>query len=56
MREEMQQERMVRQQQASMPPRPPPVPPRDKHWEFMSHKPPTFASFPDPLHVNDWLK
>jgi hypothetical protein len=22
----------------------------------MSHKPPTFASSPDPLHANDWLK
>jgi hypothetical protein len=39
-----------------MPPPPPPVPPRDKHREFMSHKPPTFASSPDPLHANDWLK
>jgi hypothetical protein len=29
---------------------------RDKHREFMSHKPPTFASSPDPLHVGDWLK
>jgi hypothetical protein len=47
---------MVRQQQAPMPPPPPPVPPRDKHREFMSHKPPTFASSPDPLHVDDWLK
>jgi hypothetical protein len=55
MREEMRQKRMVRQQQAPMPP-PPPVPPRDKHREFMSHKPPTFASSPDPLHVDDWLK
>jgi hypothetical protein len=56
MREEMRQERMVRQQQAAMPPPPPPVPPRDKHREFMSHKPPTFASCPDPLHADDWLK
>jgi hypothetical protein len=55
MREEMCQERMVRQQQAPIPP-PPPVPPRDKHREFMSHKPPTFASSPDPLHADDWLK
>jgi hypothetical protein len=22
----------------------------------MSHKPPTFASSPDPLHADDWLK
>jgi hypothetical protein len=56
MREEMCQERMVRQQQAPLPPPPPPVPPRDKHWEFMSHKPPTFASSLDPLHADDWLK
>jgi hypothetical protein len=54
MREEMRQERMVRQQQAPIPP-PPPVPPRDKHREFMSHKPPTFASSPDPLHTDNWL-
>jgi hypothetical protein len=25
-------------------------------WEFMSHKPPTFASSLDPLHADDWLK
>jgi hypothetical protein len=56
MSEEMRQERMVRQQQAPMPPPPPPVPPRDKHREFKSHKPPTFASSPDPLHDDDWLK
>jgi hypothetical protein len=56
MREEMRQERMVRHQQASMPPTPPPVPPWDKHREFMSHKPQTCASSPDPLHANDWLK
>jgi hypothetical protein len=55
--EEMRQERMVRQQQPPMPPPPPPpTPPRDKHQEFMSHKPPTFASSPDPLHAADWLK
>jgi hypothetical protein len=47
---------MVRQQQAPMPPPPPPVSLRDKHREFMSHKLPTFASSPDPLHVDDWLK
>jgi hypothetical protein len=39
-----------------LPPPPPPVPPRDKHPEFVSHKPPTFASSPDPLHAVDWLK
>jgi hypothetical protein len=56
MREEMRQERMGRQQQAPLPPPPPPLPPQDKHREFMSHKPPTFASSPDPLHAEDWLK
>jgi hypothetical protein len=54
-REEMRQEQIVRQQ-PPMPPPPPPAPPRDKHREFMSHKPPTFASSPDPLHADDWLK
>jgi hypothetical protein len=56
MRKEMRQERMVRQQQAPFPAPPPPVPPRDKHRDFMSHKPPTLASSPDPLHADDWLK
>jgi hypothetical protein len=56
MREEMRQERMARQHQAPLPPPPPPVPPRDKHQEFMSHKPPTFASSLDPLHADDRLK
>jgi hypothetical protein len=54
-REEMRQERRVQQQQAPLPP-PPPLPPRDKHQKFLSHKPPTFASSPDPLHADDWLK
>ena len=54
-REEMHQERRAQQQQAPLPP-PPPVPPRDKHWEFMSHKPTMFASSPNPLHIDDWLK
>ena len=39
-----------------MTPPPPLAPPRDKHREFMSHKPPTFASSLDPLHADDWLK
>jgi hypothetical protein len=56
MQEEMCQEWMVRQQQAPLLPPPPPVPPRDKHQKFMSHKLPTFASSPDPLHADDWLK
>jgi hypothetical protein len=28
---------------------PPPATPMDKHREFMSHKPPTFSSSPNPL-------
>jgi hypothetical protein len=52
-REEMRKERMGQQQQA---PLPPPLPPQDKHREFMSHKTPTFASSPDQLHADDWLK
>jgi hypothetical protein len=59
-REEIRQERRAQQQQqhrqAPLPPPPPPVPPRDKHREFMSHKPSTFASSPDPLDADDWLK
>jgi hypothetical protein len=38
------------------PPPPPSAPPRDKHREFMSHKPSTFSSSLNPLHANDWLK
>jgi hypothetical protein len=53
-REEMRKERRVQQQQAPLPP--PPVPPRDKHQEFMSHKSLTFASSPDTLQADDWLK
>jgi hypothetical protein len=51
-----QQQQQQQQQQAPLPPPPPPVPPRDKHQEFMSHKPPTFASSPDPLDADDWLE
>jgi hypothetical protein len=53
MRQEMRQERLKRQQQ---PPPSPPAPPRDKHREFMSHKPPTFSNSADPLQADDWLK
>jgi hypothetical protein len=55
-REEIRQERRAQQQQqqqAPLPPPPPPVPLRDKHREFMSHKPPTFDSSPDPLDADD---
>jgi hypothetical protein len=37
---------------------PPPPPPlaRDRHREFMSHKPPSFSHSPDPLQADDWIK
>jgi hypothetical protein len=34
----------------------PGVTPRDKHREFMSHKPPAFSNSPNPLQADDWLK
>jgi hypothetical protein len=55
-RAQLQQQQQQQHQQAPLPPPPPPVPPRDKHREFMSHKPPTFASSPNPIDVDDWLK
>jgi hypothetical protein len=55
-RQEMRQERLERQQQPPPPPPPPLAPPRDKHREFMSHKPPTFSNSTDPLQADDWLK
>jgi hypothetical protein len=54
--QQLQQQFQQQQQQGPLPPPPPPVPPQDKHREFMSHKPPTFASSPDPLYADDWLK
>jgi hypothetical protein len=48
--------RHVRQEQQQLPPPPPAAPPRDKHQEFMSHKPPTFSNSSDPLQADDWLK
>jgi hypothetical protein len=51
-REEIRQERRVQQQQPPLPPPPPPAPPRDKHGEFMSHKPPTFSNSADPLQAD----
>jgi hypothetical protein len=36
---------------------PPPLPPaRDRHKEFMSHKPLSFSHSPDPLQADDWIK
>jgi hypothetical protein len=43
--------------QAQMNQAPPPPPHvRDRHKEFMSHKPPTFSHSPDPLKADDWVK
>jgi hypothetical protein len=53
MRQEIRQERLEWQQ---LPPPPPSAPPRDKHREFMSQKPPTFSISSDPLQADDWLK
>jgi hypothetical protein len=54
--QQQQQQQQQQHQQAPLPPPPPLVPPQDKHQEFMSHKPLTFASSPDPLDVDDWPK
>jgi hypothetical protein len=56
--EEIRQERRAQQQQqqAPQPPPPPPVPPWGKHREFMSHRPPNFSNYVDPLQADDWLK
>jgi hypothetical protein len=54
--QQQQQQQQQQHQQAPLPPPPPLVPPQDKHREFMSHEPPMFASSPDPLDANDWLK
>ncbi|RLM73901.1 uncharacterized protein C2845_PM15G06290 [Panicum miliaceum] len=45
----------IQAQQNQAPPPPPPQP-RDKHKEFMSHKPPNYSHSVDPLHADDWLK
>jgi hypothetical protein len=44
--------------QAQMNQAPPPPPPlaRDRHREFMSHKPPSFSHSSDPLQADDWIK
>jgi hypothetical protein len=57
-RQEMGQEhqemsQVWQEQQQLLPPPPPPAPPRDKHWEFMSHKPSTFSNSSDPLQADD---
>jgi hypothetical protein len=42
--------------QQNLPPQPVPLPPRDRHKEFISHNSPTFSHSYDPLDANDWLK
>jgi len=44
------------QAQQNQPPPVAPQPPRDKHKEFMSHRPPTYSHSTDPLDADDWLK
>jgi hypothetical protein len=44
------------QQNQPQPPPQPPLAPRDKHKEFMSHHPPTYYHSTDPLDADDWLK
>jgi hypothetical protein len=51
MRQERQEMRQVWQEQQLLPPPPRPAPPRDKHREFMSHKPPTLSNSSDPLQA-----
>jgi uncharacterized membrane protein YccC len=41
------------QAQMNQAPPPPPPPARDRHKEFMSHKPPSFSHSSDPLEAND---
>jgi hypothetical protein len=53
MRQERQEMRQERQERQQLPPPPPAAPPRDKHQEFMSHKPPTFSNSSDPLQADD---
>jgi hypothetical protein len=54
MRQEHKEMNQIWQEQQQLPP--PLAPHRDKHREFMSHKPPTFSNCLDPLQADDWLK
>jgi hypothetical protein len=56
MRQERQEMHQERQERLQLPPPPPPASPRDKHREFMSHKPSTFSNSSDLLQDDDWLK
>ncbi|XP_072147473.1 uncharacterized protein [Setaria viridis] len=44
------------QAQVNQTPPAPLVHPRDKHREFMSHRPPTYSHSTDPLQADDWLR
>jgi hypothetical protein len=53
-----QMENTIANMQAQINQAPPPPPPsaRDRHREFMSHKPPSFSHSSDPLEADDWIK
>jgi hypothetical protein len=42
--------------QMNQAPPPPPQLARDRHREFMSHKPPSFSHSSQPLQVDEWIK
>ena len=44
------------QVQMNQVPPPPPPPARDRHREFMSHKPPTFSHSSNLLQADEWIK
>jgi hypothetical protein len=44
------------QAQMNQAPPPPPPPARNRHKEFMSHKPPSFSHSSDPLQADDRIK
>jgi hypothetical protein len=44
------------QAQMNQAPPPPPPPAKDRHREYMSHKPPLFSHSPDPLQADDCIK
>jgi hypothetical protein len=44
------------QAQMNQAPPPPPPPARDRHREFMSHKPTVFSHSSNPLEADDWIK
>jgi hypothetical protein len=44
------------QAQMNQVPPPPPPPARDRHREFLSHKPSSFSHSTNPLQADDWIK